>query len=127
MTTYTEDDCYIKAMRAAEDNMKEADRLAAAGDHAGAQWLSDTTMQAAIMLSTSEALYQGLHGRKKAEMKKTTITTSQPSMPKPGDIFTIAGVNKPDPRWWKRLTAWLLRRPPPMTKELQRWVVKETT
>lgn len=44
-----------------------------------------------------------------------------------GDTFTIAGVYTPDQRWWPRLKAALLRRPPPMTDELKQFVVARDT
>ena len=44
-----------------------------------------------------------------------------------GDIITIAGVEKPDRRWWPRLKAWCLRRPAPtLAGELKRFVITET-
>jgi len=59
---YPEGDSYLRAMKAAHDNLVEADRLAAAGDHEGASWLAGPTMQAAMMLSFSEATFQAVHG-----------------------------------------------------------------
>ncbi len=45
--------------------------------------------------------------------------------PQAGETFTIAGVYKPDHRWWRRALHWMLRRPPPMADELQLWHVEE--
>ena len=48
---------------------------------------------------------------------------------KAGDEYTIAGVyeSKPDPRWWPRFRAWVLRRPAPRvsTGRLRRFRVTE--
>lgn len=41
--------------------------------------------------------------------------------PRKGKTFTIARVYEPDRRWWKKLLARLLRRPPPVTGRLQRF------
>jgi hypothetical protein len=42
-----------------------------------------------------------------------------------GDVLTISGVREPDRRWWPRLKAWVLRRPPPMREALKRFKVSE--
>lgn len=52
-----------------------------------------------------------------------TITTSVGFEMRRGDFFTLPGVFVPDRRWWPRLRNWALRRPPPMTNELQRFRV----
>jgi hypothetical protein len=54
--------------------------------------------------------------------KPTTVSTT--GMLKTGDIFTIAGIYEPDRRWWPRLKAWVLNRPPPMSDRLQKFVAK---
>ncbi|MEN9885610.1 MAG: hypothetical protein RL758_188 [Pseudomonadota bacterium] len=51
------------------------------------------------------------------------VTTTTPNAMKEGDVLTIKGICKPDKRLWPRLRNWVLRRPPPMTKELVRWKV----
>lgn len=63
----TEPDSYQSAMLQARENMVEADRLAAAGRHKEAAWLSNMTMQAAMALSFSESLFQA---RMQSEAKK---------------------------------------------------------
>jgi hypothetical protein len=42
-----------------------------------------------------------------------------------GDTVTFSDAYIPDKRKWPRFKAWILRRPPPMTKELVKFVVKE--
>ena len=42
-----------------------------------------------------------------------------------GDVFTISGVREPDPRWWRRFAAWILRQPPPTQEKLVRFRVSQ--
>lgn len=56
---------------------------------------------------------------------RTVLTASTTADIRDGDVFTIAGIHKPDRRWWPRFRNWVLRRPPPTLPELQKWKVRE--
>lgn len=50
---------------------------------------------------------------KRARQDATTLATTSGGSFHVGDILTIAGVERLDPRRWPRFKAWLLRRPAP--------------
>lgn len=54
---------------------------------------------------------------------RTVLTAATPADIREGDTFTIAGIHKPDRRWWPRFRNWLLRRPPPTLPELRQFKV----
>lgn len=65
-----------------------------------------------------------MKSRQYIDTRGRTVMTAV-DIPQVGETFTISGFYKPDRRWWKRALHWVLRRPPPMTQELQQWLVKE--
>lgn len=56
---------------------------------------------------------------------RTTLTMATAADIREGDVFTIAGIHKPDRRWWPRFSNWVLRRPPPTLPVLQQFKVRE--